>query len=142
MESLIQHQFRRLHVDQDLGLGMILWMSHFHQDKEWAALQIDRCLSTLDRMWVQPPGYFCRHPGMEDIRFAFTNYGVSIGLQAVDRWSDRVISLNDYFEDYRSGDEHDEAAITWVMACTSRFPGLFLADERDRLLGKKGHLHV
>jgi hypothetical protein len=38
-----------------------------------------------------------------------------------------VAALNDYFESYRSGDEYDREAITWVMACCSHFPGAFVA---------------
>jgi hypothetical protein len=42
-------------------------------------------------------------------------------------WSERVRSLNDYFESYRSGDEYDREAITHVMACCSHFPGAFVS---------------
>jgi hypothetical protein len=41
-------------------------------------------------MWVDPPSYFCREPGRPDIKFAFTNYGVSIGLQSIEVRPDRV----------------------------------------------------
>jgi hypothetical protein len=77
-------------------------------------------------MWIDPPGYFCRAPGLPHIKFAFTNYGVSLGLQAVQVQPDRVNRLNNFFETYRSGDEYDREAITHVMACTSHFPGLLL----------------
>lgn len=60
------------------------------------------------------------------MRFAFTNYGVSVGLQGVGAMQNRVLRLNAYFETYRSGDEYDRAAITHVMACSSHFPGLLL----------------
>lgn len=60
------------------------------------------------------------------MKFAFTNYGISLGLQSWDKWLNRVKSLNNFFEDYRSGDEYDTNAITHVMACTSHFPGLFI----------------
>ena len=60
---------------------------------------------------------------------AFTNYGVSVGLQSVGAMQDRVMRLNAYFETYRSGDEYDRAAITHVMACSSHFPGLLLKQE-------------
>jgi hypothetical protein len=76
----------------------------------------------LDRMWVER-GYFCREPGLTDVKFAFTNYGVSIGLQAVNAMDERVGRLNDFFESYRSGDQYDREAITHVMACSSHFPG-------------------
>jgi hypothetical protein len=77
-------------------------------------------------MWIDPPGYFCRAPGMVRTRFAFTNYGVSLGLQATGGRLERVAKLDRFFETYRSGDEYDRAAITHVMACVSRLPGRFL----------------
>ena len=46
--------------------------------------------ATLESMWVDPPSYFCREPGRPDIKFAFTNYGVSIGLQSIEVRPDRV----------------------------------------------------
>lgn len=67
-------------------------------------------------------GYFCREPYLPDRKFALTTFGVSIGLQAVGETPDRVRELNNYFETYRSGDEYDSAAITHVMACSSRLP--------------------
>src|SRR5206468_585107 len=88
--------------------------------------QATRALRTLGAMWVDPPGYFCRAPGLRDTKFAFTNYGVSLGLQAADRWPERAQQLNTFFENWRSGDEYDREAITWVMGCTSHFPGAFI----------------
>ena len=61
------------------------------------------------------------------MKLAFTNYGSSVGLQAVDRWPGRVERLNTLFESCQSGDEYDTNAITHVMACRSHFPGLFLS---------------
>lgn len=127
MKALIDAQYRQLDITQDLGLGMMLWMSHFFPDEEWAQVQRTRSLRTLDRMWIDPPGYFCREPGYPHVYFAFTNYGVSIGLQSVRATPDRVKRLNDFFETYRSRDEYDRDAITHVMACSSRFPGELLA---------------
>jgi hypothetical protein len=72
-------------------------------------------------------GYFCREPYLPHIKFAFTNYGVSVGLQAVGARPERVQQLNVFFDSYRSGDEYDRAAITHVMACSSRYPGQLLA---------------
>jgi hypothetical protein len=77
-------------------------------------------------MWVDPPGYFCRASYLRHVKIAFTNYGVSLGLQAVGRNHDQVIRLNQFFDRYRSGDAYDADAITHVMACTSHFPGVFL----------------
>ena len=127
MKALIDLQYRQLDITQDLGIGMILWMSHFFPAEEWARVQRERGLRTLDRMWVDPPGYFCREPGQPRVFFAFTNYGVSVGLQAVDAMPERVAKLNAFIETYRSRDEYDRDAITHVMACSSRFPGELLA---------------
>jgi hypothetical protein len=79
----------------------------------------------LDRMWMQE-GYFCREPDVPKVKFAFTNYGISIGLQAINAMPERVERLNVFFESYRSGDEYDREAITHVMACSSHFPGHFI----------------
>lgn len=125
MHTLIEASYRHLDITQDLGIGMMLWMSHFFPDEPWARVQRARCLRTLDGMW-QDEGYFAREPYLPRMRFAFTNYGVSIGLQAVGVMPDCVARLNAYFETYRSGDEYDRAAITHVMACNSHFPGLLL----------------
>jgi hypothetical protein len=127
MRSLIDLSARQLVITQDLGIGMMLWMTQFFPNDEWAVIQQARCLSTLDRMWV-PAGYFSREPGMRDVKFAFTNYGVSVGLQAVDAMPERVALLNAYFESYRSGDHYDRDPITHVMACSSHFPGYLLRD--------------
>ncbi|NNC67987.1 MAG: hypothetical protein HKN83_08145 [Gammaproteobacteria bacterium] len=125
MKKLIDQTAFDLTITQDLGLGMMLWLTHFFPNEEWAKIQKSRCVSMLDQMW-QEPGYFCREPYLPDTKFAFTNYGVSIGLQAASEMPERVQKLNDYFEEYRSGDEYDTNAITHVMACTSHFPGYFV----------------
>jgi len=122
MRRLIDRSAPDLHITQDLGLGMMLWMSHFFPEEDWARVQRARCLRQLDRMWIED-GYFCREPGLNEVKFAFTNYGVSVGLQAADVMSERVLRLNAFFEAYRSGDEYDREAITHVMACSSHFPG-------------------
>jgi hypothetical protein len=126
MRALIRRSAPDLFITQDLGLGMMLWLTQFFPDEDWAITQRMRCLRTLDRMWVDE-GYFCREPELRHVRFAFTNYGVAVGLQAVDAMPERVRSLNAYFETYRSGDEYDREAITHVMACSSHFPGALLA---------------
>jgi hypothetical protein len=126
MQELIERDYQRLQIDQDLGLGMMLWLSHFFPQEDWAKIQANRSLAMLGRMWIDPPGYFCRAPRLRHIMFAFTNYGISLGLQAVGRTPDRIARLNQYFDDYRSGDHYDSDAITHVMGCTSHFPGAFL----------------
>ncbi|MGH6805024.1 MAG: hypothetical protein ACREC3_16925 [Methyloceanibacter sp.] len=125
MREIIDRTAGDLVITQDLGLGMMLWMTHFFPTEGWAELQRRRSLAMLDRMWTEE-GYFAREPYLPEMRFAFTNYGVSVGLQAVVAMQDRVARLNAYFETYRSGDEYDRAAITHVMACSSHFPGLLL----------------
>ena len=128
MARLIKHSYARLEIDQDLGLGMMLWLTHFFPEEAWAEVQSTRALANLDRMWIDPPGYFCRGPGLPHIKFAFTNYGVSLGLQAVGAHPERVARLNSFFAEYQSGDHYDTDAITHVMACVSHFPGEFIAD--------------
>jgi hypothetical protein len=78
-------------------------------------------------MW-QSDSYFYREPELPKIKIAFTNYGVSVGLQAVREMPQRVRRLNEFFDSFRSGDEYDGEAITHVMACNSHFPGYFLRD--------------
>lgn len=123
VRELIDASWRTLTITQDLGIGMMLWMTHFFPDEDWARTQRARCLGMLDRMWIEPDGYFCREPGLSRTRFAFTNHGVSIGLQAVDERRDRVARLERFFERYQSHDEYDTAAITHVMGCCAAFPG-------------------
>ncbi len=115
LRRLIDQSARSLVITQDLGIGMMLWMTQFFPEEHWARLQRKRCLVTLDHMWRQE-GYFSREPGLPRTKFAFTNYGVSVGLQAADAMPERVERLNEFFESYRSGDEYDRAAITHVMA--------------------------
>jgi hypothetical protein len=131
MTSLMELTVRDLVINQDLGLGMMLWLTHFFPRENWAIIQRERCLHILDRMWIRE-GYFCREPDVPDIKLAFTNYGVSLGLQAVGAMSDRVTRLNEFFDSHRSGDHYDTSAITHVMACSSHFPGLLLRNDRGR----------
>ena len=122
----MERTYRELSITQDLGLGMMIWMTHFFPDELWARVQRTRSLRTLGTMWVDPPGYFCREPGLKQVKFAFTNYGISLGLQSIGAEPEKVAGLTRFFDDYYSGDEYDTNAITHVMACTSLFPGLFI----------------
>lgn len=126
MRGLVERDARDLVIRQDLGLGMMLWMTQFFPQEPWAVTQRARSLAMLDRLWVDDAGYFCRGPGMPEVRFAFTNYGISIGLQVVGASPERVRRVHEYFEGYRSGDEYDHEAITHVMACSAHFPGYLL----------------
>ena len=130
MRALIDASTARLNITQDLGLGMMLWLSHFFPLEDWAATQRRRSLAVLDRMWCDD-GYFCREPDLPHMKFAFTNYGVSVGLQAAQAMTERVPRLNSFFNHYRSGDEYDREAITHVMACSSHFPGYLIRGFRD-----------
>ncbi len=125
MRALIDATAGSLTITQDLGLGMMLWLSHFFPTENWAVTQRRRSLAVLDLMW-RDDSYFCREPNLPYIKFAFTNYGVSIGLQAVEAMTKRVRRLNSFFDHYRSGDEYDREAITHVMACSSHFPGYLI----------------
>ncbi|MGA2710595.1 MAG: hypothetical protein ABSF86_19595 [Steroidobacteraceae bacterium] len=125
MHRLIEISSPSLCITQDLGIGMMLWMSHFFPQEQWAITQRTRGLAMLEQMWVDD-GYFCREPRQRGVKYAFTNYGVSIGLQAVSAMPERVRRLNEFFEHYRSGDEYDREAITHVMACSSHHPGHLL----------------
>jgi hypothetical protein len=128
MATLMEQSYPHLNIDQDLGLGMMLWLAHFFPAERWAKVQTARALRNLDRMWIDPPGYFCRAPGMPGVKFAFTNFGVSLGLQAAGAHPERVERLHAFFAQYRSGDHYDRDAITHVMECTSHCPGVFLRD--------------
>lgn len=126
MRQLIERQYASLDIDQDLGLGMMLWLAHFFPDEPWARAQTARSLAALDDLWTDPPGFFARASYARGVRIAFANYGVSVGLQAAAAEPQRVQRLNAYFDTYRSGDEYDREAITHVMACSSHFPGRLL----------------
>ena len=130
MADLVTASYQVLSINQDLGLGMMLWLTHFFPQEPWALVQRQRSLANLNHLWVDPPGYFCRYPGMTGTLLAFSNYGVSLGLQAIGQWPERVHKLHDFFTSYRSGDEYDTEAITHVMACTAFFPGEFLHSQR------------
>lgn len=125
MRLLMDRSAPSLLITQDLGIGMMLWLTHFFPEEDWARTQRARCLATLDRLWVDE-GYFCREPGLNQVKFAFTNYGVAVGVQAVNAMPERVRRLKAFFENYRSGDEYDREAITHVMACSAHFPGYLL----------------
>ena len=127
MKYLVDRTMPDSVITQDLGIGMMLWMTHFFPEEEWAQIQRPRCLQILDQMWNEEEGFFCREPTAPQTKFAFTNYGVSVGLQAVGETPQRVERLNRFFDSYRSHDPYDRDAITHVMACSSHFPGLLLS---------------
>ncbi len=130
LRELIELRRRPPRIAQDLGLGMMLWMTHFYPHEAWALRQRRESLEELAALWTDPPGYFCRGPGLRGVRYAFTNYGVCLGLQAVNAWPARVLRLQDFFATYRSGDAYDTDPITHVMGCVSHLPGVLLSDAR------------
>ena len=123
MKEIIDKTAPDLVITQDLGLGMMRWMTHFFPGEGWAETPFAR----RARLDVDRGPLFLPRSHLPEMRFAFTNYGVSIGLQA----AECVERLNAYVEQYRSGDEYDRAAITHVMACKSHFPGLLLRPELE-----------
>jgi hypothetical protein len=126
VKTIMDRQYRGLDIDQDLGLGMMLWLAHFFPDEDWAKVQSARAFEALGDLWIES-GYFARASYARTVRIAFANYGVSIGLQSWEAWPERVQALNRFFEINPSGDEYDREAITWVMACSSHFPGALLS---------------
>ena len=130
MRALMEATAASITITQDLGLGMMLWLTHFFPEEDWAVVQRRRSLAVLGRMWHQH-GYFCREPDLPQVKFAFTNCGVSVGLQAVEAMPERVLRLNSFFDRYRSDDEYDREAITHVMACNSHFPGYLIRGFRN-----------
>lgn len=83
----------------------------------------------LDTMWVDQDatgGYFCRQPRLKQVKYAFTNFGISYALTACQLWPSRVDKLNSFFETYKSKDEYDRDAITHVMQVNSLLPGVFV----------------
>ncbi|WP_340105098.1 hypothetical protein [Rhodohalobacter sp. 8-1] len=137
MKELIDSSYKDLTIDQDLGLGMMLWMCQFHEDEEWAQFQKEQSLNTLDDLWIEPPGYFSRQRGRPNTKFAFTNFGISVGLQSVNEQQDRLEKLNAYFSEFESGDRYDRDAITHVMECNSHFPGFLVKDYDKRIIERK-----
>ncbi len=55
VRQIIERQYQSLEIDQDLGLGMMLWLAHFFPEEDWAKVQRERSLAALDSLWVDPP---------------------------------------------------------------------------------------
>jgi hypothetical protein len=89
MRALIEGNYSDLVITQDLGIGMMLWMTQFFPENRWAKLQRARSLAVPNQMW-QDTGYFAREPYLPDVRNAFADYGVSVGLRFVGAMADRV----------------------------------------------------
>lgn len=135
LRALVEAGYRSFSCDQDLGLGMMAWCAHFFPGEPWADHLAAYAAAKLEAMWVHvdgaagagtETGYYARAPWARGTRLAFSNYGASLGLQALGVQAGRCAALNRYFDGYRAGDEYDTKAITWVMGCTSHLPGEFL----------------
>ena len=68
MRQLIDAGYKSLLIDQDLGLGMMLWLCHFFPSERWASHHESLSLEMLDALWVDPPGYFCRQSGWRGVQ--------------------------------------------------------------------------
>src|SRR3546814_14160815 len=101
MRLMMDYLYAQLLNDQDPRLVMRLWLAHFVPHEEWAKVQHRRALMALDQLWTDPPGFFARASYAPDMRIAFANYGVSLGLQATGVWPDRVGATNAYLATYR-----------------------------------------
>jgi hypothetical protein len=137
----LAHGLRYLWTD---ALGLVLLVSlhrrlgeaHYLDEAEWLVAEVSACSDARgirigeapDRdgqyfhylaMWLFPLallGALDADYRRRGIALALTNYGVSLGLQAVQRRLDRAARVNEFFETYAAGDEYDSEAITHVMA--------------------------
>jgi hypothetical protein len=119
MKEIIDKTAPDLVITQDLGLGMMLWMTHFFPGEGWAETPFARrARPDVDRGRLFLP----RVPPARDALCLHQLWRVD--RPPGGRCDARACrGLNAHFEQYRSGDEYDRAAITHVMACNSHFPG-------------------
>lgn len=129
MKALIDRDYRTLDIEQDLGLGMMLWFAHFYPEAAWAKLQSRRAQKRLTACGSTRRDTSAERPARSRPSSP-SPITESVGLQAAGCWPERVHKLNTFFETWRSGDEYDTEAITWVMACVSHLPGVFLRNDR------------
>ena len=54
MKTIVERSYRDLVITQDLGLGMMLWMTSFFPEERWAVVHRERSLAIFDRMWIDP----------------------------------------------------------------------------------------
>lgn len=143
MKVIVDKHYEKFVCNQDLGAGIGLWDSHFFPNEEWSKNLYESSLNILDKMWVQvddTKGYFCRHAlGSKNIKYAFTNYGISMGIQSIlfklegkekEKWINRVKHLNTFFETYKHNNHYDTDAITHVMGLVSHYPGCFIGHQQ------------
>ena len=125
MQELVARSYPSVDVDQDLGLGMMLWFTHFFPQEDWAVSNGSarwppwRHVDRAARLFLPPSGPAGGEVRLHQLR-GFP------GPPGGGGQPQRVRRLNDFFRSYQSGDEYDREAITHVMACTSWFPGEFI----------------
>jgi hypothetical protein len=49
MKTLIDAEYAQLEIDQELGLGMMLWPAHFFPEELWAQVQTQRSVAAPGR---------------------------------------------------------------------------------------------
>ena len=120
----------------EVGAGLLLWRASFFPDEPWARSVRDGALKQLDAMWSPLKSVFFRSSAKCDV-LPYGNFIAAIGLQAAHVWPFRVAALNNFFEDYKAGDEMDAKPITWVTGCAALFPGELLRDNWKPALDRK-----
>jgi hypothetical protein len=134
--NFVEKSWRTLVPDEDLDLGMMLWLSHFQPEARWAMHQRRVSLARLDLAWIDPPGYFCQRPEKRDERTAVGNYAVALGLRAVNAHTERALKVLSFFERDATVDRN---AATQLMACAAWVPGeLLRPKERPATAAERG----
>jgi hypothetical protein len=126
LHEQLERSHRDLVVTRDCALGTMLWLTHFHPDEPWAQLQRSRCLRILEHLWVDPPGYFCREPGLTREKSTAANHVISIGLQAVGAMPERVEKLRCFIQAPPFPSGPDGQGETLVLGCCADLPGELL----------------
>ena len=131
MDALVDKLYPDLRVTQDLGLGMLLWMSHFFPGVELVA----RCSGNAP--WPPSTGCGSIRPGTSVASSATPTSSSPSPTTACRSGSRRSAPipigwprLHRFFATYRSNDEYDSNAITHVMACSSLVPGRLIRRQR------------
>jgi hypothetical protein len=126
LREQVERSYRDLVITRDLALGAMLWLTHFHPGEPWAQLQRGRCLRVLEHLWVDPPGYFCREPGLTREKSAVANHVISIGLQSAVAMPERVEKLRHFLRTHDFPDDQNRRGETRVLGCCADLPGELL----------------
>eukprot|EP00742_Colponemidia_sp_Colp-10_P008733 GILJ01009476.1.p1 GENE.GILJ01009476.1~~GILJ01009476.1.p1 ORF type:complete len:385 (+),score=39.27 GILJ01009476.1:107-1156(+) len=131
VKAVIDTWYDKVEITQDLPCGMLLWCSHIFPHERWSRFQRTSCLNTLRQLWVSNngSGFFCRDVSHPYIKFASANFAISLGLQAVEKDTEKVEKLNTFFEE-AAADGLDMDVSSHIMACVSHFPGKFIVDNK------------